>query len=103
MRRRGSVLNARTSSRDHNVRSWWILWTMTITGASLAATSALRSMPKSRKFPGCCEHQGTKCLWIDSLCILQESEEHFHREAKSMGHIYQVRRRRFQYCCIQLG
>ncbi|OTA70156.1 HET-domain-containing protein [Hypoxylon sp. EC38] len=29
-----------------------------------------------------------KYLWIDSLCILQDSEEDFHREAEGMGHIY---------------
>ncbi|OTA90977.1 hypothetical protein M434DRAFT_358037 [Hypoxylon sp. CO27-5] len=33
-------------------------------------------------------NSGVKYLWIDSLCILQDSEEDFHREAEGMGHIY---------------
>ncbi|KAI1418578.1 heterokaryon incompatibility protein-domain-containing protein [Hypoxylon sp. FL1857] len=33
-------------------------------------------------------HMGIRYLWIDSFCILQDSEEDFHTEAEHMGHIY---------------
>ncbi|KAI0893480.1 HET-domain-containing protein [Annulohypoxylon nitens] len=33
-------------------------------------------------------HVGIKYLWIDSLCILQDSEEDFTKEAECMGNIY---------------
>lgn len=31
---------------------------------------------------------GMKCLWIDALCIVQDSNEDWQREAATMGIVY---------------
>ncbi|KAF2828083.1 heterokaryon incompatibility, partial [Ophiobolus disseminans] len=41
---------------------------------------------------------GVPYLWIDSLCILQDSEEDFDTEAAMMSKIY-----RNSYCTISAG
>ncbi|KAI1088810.1 HET-domain-containing protein [Rostrohypoxylon terebratum] len=49
----------------------------------------LSQLPKSyQDAVSIVRHVGIKYLWIDSLCILQDSEEDFSKEAECMGNIY---------------
>ena len=36
-----------------------------------------------------CQELGIKYLWIDALCIFQDSDEDWQREAACMGHVYE--------------
>lgn len=50
---------------------------------------SLSELPKSyQDAVSIVRHIGIKYLWIDSLCILQDSEEDFSKEAECMGNIY---------------
>jgi hypothetical protein len=56
----------------------------------------LESLPETFRYAVyIAKHFGVRYLWIDSLCIVQESDEDWRREAAVMGEVY-----KHSYCNI---
>ncbi len=65
---------------------------ITTTMATLSARTAgipMRDLPKTfADAVNVCRRLGVRYLWIDSLCIIQDSREDWEREAERMANIY---------------
>jgi hypothetical protein len=100
------VINVEVNGKDprlyvtHNERGryatlshcWGQVPILTTTNSNLddmKASIPLKQMPKTfREAVIVTRRLGLKFLWIDSLCILQDSKEDWMREASRMGDIY---------------
>jgi hypothetical protein len=78
---------------------WGNLHTIKLTSMSLAqhyASSPIQELPKTfREAVSITRKLGFRYLWIDSLCIIQDSDEDWKHESAKMGDIY-----RNSTCCI---